>query len=335
MRRCRSKDGGDRIDVCLHVFHIDFLQNENIQMCAAAIHTKRMAPVPAIAVACGAGARDCGCKDGPVAFQHYWARKAGSSARLAWEPAPGNLYTEIGGPVDVVARTGRWLAWTTRRLTQRRERFLVIGGDHSCAIGTWVGAAEGLRAPLGLVWIDAHMDMHVPETSPSGSINGMALAALIGCGAPELTALSYGRGAIAPRNVCLIGARSFELEEAAFAKRHGIRVIGMDELHRRGIADACAEARAIAATGVAGYGVSLDLDVFDPADAPGVGTPARGGIRPSEFLDAWSDLTRSALCVGVEIVEYNPHRDQAGRTAQLLGELVAATVGEEKLQWAS
>jgi arginase len=211
----------------------------------------------------------------------------------------------------------------------------VIGGDHSCAIGTWIGVAEGLRAPLGLVWIDAHMDMHVPETSPSGAVNGMALAALVGYGAPQLTALSYGRGAIAPRNICLIGARSFEPEELAFAKRHRIRVIGMKELHRRGIADACGEARAIAGTGAAGYGVSLDLDVFDPVDAPGVGTPAPGGIRPSEFLEAWSELTRSARCLGVEIVEYNPHCDQAGRTAQLLGDLVAATAGEERLQWAS
>lgn len=311
-------------------------------MSAAAIQTERMAPIAAIAAACGVGARDRGCKDGPAAFQQYWARKKGSRAWLAWEPAPPNLYTEfaasdtqIGAPVDIVARTGRWLAWTTRRLTRRRERFLVIGGDHSCAIGTWIGAAEGVPGPLGLVWIDAHMDMHVPETSPSGAINGMALAALIGHGAPELTALSCGRGAIAPRNVCVIGARSFEPEELAFAKRHGIRVIAMKELHRRGVADACAEARAIAGTGVAGYGVSLDLDAFDPADAPGVGTQAPDGIRPSEFLDAWSDLTRSALCIGVEIVEYNPHRDQSGRTAQLLGKLVAATVGEERLQWAS
>lgn len=311
-------------------------------MSAAVIQTNRLAAVPTIAVACGVGARDCGCKDGPATFQQYWARKEGSSAWLDWEPAPSNLYTEfgasdtqIGEPVEVVARTGRWLAWITRRLSRRCERFLVIGGDHSCAIGTWIGAAEGVPGPLGLVWIDAHMDMHVPETSPSGAINGMALAALIGHGAPELTALSCGRGAIAPRNVCLIGARSFEPEEVAFARRHGIRVIGMKGLRQRGIADAFAEARAIAGTGVAGYGVSLDLDAFDPIDAPGVGTPAPGGIRPDEFLDAWSDLTRSALCVGVEIVEYNPHRDEGGRTAQLLGKLVAATVGEERLQWAS
>jgi arginase len=209
-----------------------------------------------------------------------------------------------------------------------------LGGDHSCAIGTWIGASQGLRGPLGLIWIDAHMDMHVPETSPSGAINGMALAVLLGYGAPALTALSRGRGAIAPRNICLIGARNFEPEEIAFAKRHGIRVIEMAELQQRGIADACAEARAIAGRGVAGYGISLDLDVFDPTDGPGVGTPAPGGIKPNQFFDAWIGLTRNGLCIGVEIVEYNPHRDRAGRTAQLLGDLVA-TIGEERLQWAS
>lgn len=304
-------------------------------MCAAAIPPNRMGPIAAIAAACGAGARDCGCADGPVAFQRYWARRSSTNVRLAWQPAPPDLYTEIGAPVDVVARTSHWLAWTTRRLTHALKPFLVIGGDHSCAIGTWIGASEGLRGPLGLIWIDAHLDMHVPETSPSGAMNGMALAVLLGYGAPKLTALSRRIGAIAPRNVCLIGARSFESEELAFAKRHGIRVIGMKELRRRGVADACAEARAIAGTGVAGYGVSLDLDVFDPADAPGVGTPARDGIRPSEFLDAWSNLTRSPLCIGVDIVEYNPHRDQGDRTAQLLGELVAAAFSEEALQRAS
>lgn len=299
-------------------------------MCAAATPLREMA---AIAAACGAGARDCGCRDGPATFQQHWTRNAATKCwRLVWEPTPAPLSAEAGTPLDSVARTGRWLAWTTRRLARSGKRFLVIGGDHSCAIGTWNGASEGLHGPLGLIWIDAHMDMHVPETTPSGAINGMALAALLGYGAPELTALSHRR-AIAPRNVCLIGARSFEPEEIEFAKRHSVRVIAMEELRRRGVSDACAEARAI--VGATRYGVSLDLDFFDPADAPGVGTPAPGGIRPGEFLDSWAKLTCSALCVGVEIVEYNPHRDRAGRTARLLDDLVAAIAGRESLQWAS
>jgi arginase len=249
---------------------------------------------------------------------------------------PEVICTDGGTPIDVIARTAGWLAGTTRRLKESGRRFLLIGGDHSCAIGTWSGAAGGLRrfGPLGLIWIDAHMDMHVPATTPSGAINGMPVAALLGYGAPELTGFFRGRSAITPNRVCLVGARSFEPEEIAFARRHGVRVIGMDELSRRGIEGACAEARAIAGGGVAGYGVSLDLDAFDPADAPGVGTPEPDGIRASEFLEAWADLTCSSLCVGAEIVEYNPYRDQAGRTARLIGTLVTATVREERLRWA-
>jgi arginase family enzyme len=149
-----------------------------------------------------------------------------------------------------------------------------------------------------------------------------------------LIGLAGCRAAIDPRHICLVGARSFEPEEIAFARKHDVRVISMDEVARRGIDDALAEARAIASQGVAGYGVSLDLDAFDPADAPGVGTPAPGGIRASEFLNGWTDLTRGTACWGIEIVEYNPHRDQEERTARLISTLVAATVREERMQWA-
>jgi len=115
-------------------------------MCAAAITPKPVPIVAAIPVACGVGALDPGCKDGPAAFRQYWARHACSRyAALAWEPAPGNLYMEDGTPLEIVARTSRWLAWTTRRVTQRGKRFLVIGGDQSCAIGTWSGASDALR----------------------------------------------------------------------------------------------------------------------------------------------------------------------------------------------
>src|SRR5262249_1212347 len=124
--------------------------------------------------------------------------------------------------------------------------------------------------------------------------------------------------------------RSCELEEVDFAARHGIRVIGMEEISRRGIEDVCGEARTIADSGTAAYGVSLDLDAFDPADTPGVGTPEEGGIRASEFLPAWAHLTSSPRCVGIEIVEYNPHRDRADRTARLMSGPRAPAVREEQ-----
>ena len=301
-------------------------------MCAASVGLKR---IPAIAVECGAGARDPGCKDGPASFRRRWERSH-RDAHLLWKPAPKDLCRDGAAPLDAVAQTSQWLATTTRRLTKSGAFFLAIGGDHSLAVGTWSGVARAMRGsgPLGLVWIDAHMDMHVPETTHSGAINGMPVAALLGYGSPKLTALAGGPPALAPEHVCLVGARSFEPEEVVFAKRHGVRVIGMDEVARRGVADALAEARAIATRGTAGYGVSLDLDAFDPIEAPGVGTPAPDGIRARDFLGAWGDLAHDPACRAVEFVEFNPHRDESGRTGELLGTLVAATVREERLRWA-
>jgi arginase len=216
----------------------------------------------------------------------------------------------------------------TQELVAGDERFLVIGGDHSCAIGTWSGVAAAWRdvGPLGLIWIDAHMDMHVPETSHSGAIHGMPVACLLGYGACKLTSIAGTRPALASEHLCLLGVRSFESEEAELAERLGVRVIGMDEVRARGIAAALAEAKAIATDGTAGFGISLDLDVFDPADAPGVGTPEPGGVRAAAFLDAWERLGRDLRCPGLEIAEYSPSRDKRGRTARLMTALVSAWV---------
>jgi arginase len=294
-----------------------------------------MRPVVAVSAACGAGALDPGCEAGPAVFQQYWDRGGRlTDAKLTWEQMPQGVCTGET-PLDAVARTGRWLAETTRRLAEGNRRLVVIGGDHSCAIGTWSGVSMALRplGSVGLIWIDAHMDMHLPATTHSGAVNGMPVAALVGHGAPELIGLAGGRSAIDPRHICLVGARSFESEETAFASKHKIRVIGMDEVARCGVEDALAEAREIASGGIAGFGVSLDLDAFDPTDAPGVGTPEPGGIRVNDFLGLWSNLIRGAACRGVEIVEYNPRHDQGNRTARLMTRLVATIVGGER-QWA-
>lgn len=305
-------------------------------MRAAASAKSQVRPVVAVAAACGAGARDQGCADGPAAIRRYWDRYRYSELTgLVWEQMPEGICAGAS-PLQAVAGANRWLAEVTRGLVQHDRRFVVVGGDHSCAIGTWSGVSAALRPfdPLGLIWIDAHTDMHTPETTHSGAINGMPIAVLLGHGAPELTRIAGGRSAIDPRHICLVGARSFEPEEVMFARKHGVRVIDMNEVARRGIGDAIAEARSIAGRAKAGFGVSLDLDAFDPVDAPGVGTPASGGIRAPEFLDLWLDLIASPACRGIEIVEYNPWRDRGERTARLLSTLMTAVVGEERKQWA-
>jgi arginase len=304
----------------------------------AALRVESPPNIPTVAVASGAGALDSGCFHGPAAFQRYWYRnRCDRFAQLDWNSTPYDLHAGWFRPIDLVARTAGWLAGITHHLAEIDCRFLVIGGDHSCAIGTWAGVATTMEhsGPFGLIWIDAHMDMHVPETSHSGAINGMPVAVLLGHGAPELTGLTNSRDVIDARHICLLGARSFESEEIAFAKRLGVRVIDMTEISKRGLEDAFAEARAIAVDNTAEFGISLDLDAFDPAEAPGVGTPAPGGIHPSEFVDEWAVLTRHPHCRGIEIVEYNPLHDKADRTARLMSSLVTAAVAEDKLLWAS
>lgn len=281
--------------------------------------------IAAVEVAIGAGAKDPGCRDGPAGFHHHAEPELRAlGVALAWRHMPKSVHDASGPPLNVVASAARWTAGVTRGLAAEGERFLVVGGDHSCAIGTWSGVADALRpsGALGLIWIDAHMDMHVPETSHSGAINGMPVAALLGHGASQLTSIAQSGAAIDPRHLCLIGARSFEPEEVEFAQRHGVRVIDMPEVKRRGLKAVLAEAHAIATRGTAGYGVSLDLDAFDPVEAPGVGTPAQDGIHALEFMAPWSAVVEDPVCVGIEVVEYNPARDSALRTARLMQDLV-------------
>jgi arginase len=212
---------------------------------------------------------------------------------------------------------------------------LVLGGDHSCAIGTWKGIARALapRGPLGLVWLDAHLDAHTPATTPSGMLHGMPVACLLGHGDPRL-ALDR-RQALDPRRICMVGARSFEAEEAALLNRLGVRVFPMRELKRRGLGEVMEEALAIARDGAGGYGVSLDLDALDPRDAPGVGIAVRGGIRASELRRALARLGRDPALGALEIAEYNPYCDRNGVTARLVAEIIESLLAPDERRLAS
>jgi arginase len=204
------------------------------------------------------------------------------------------------------------------------ERIAVLSGDHSCAIGTWRGVARTLDGPLGLIWIDAHMDAHTTETSPSGQWHGMPVAALLGKGG-----LGGGAATVRPEHMCLIGVRSFEPDEQALLERLGVRVILMEEVRRIGFEAAMAEAVAIASTGTAGYGLSIDLDGLDPSDAPGVGSPVVGGVRGADLLAALTDLQADPHFKALEVAEYNPVIDVEQRTLQLVLQIINQISGAE------
>ncbi|MGH8582369.1 MAG: arginase [Gammaproteobacteria bacterium] len=284
-----------------------------------------------IGAPCGLGALDPGCALGPAVV-----RAAGLATRLreqglaaAWGPAERSLVPcDASDRWDAIARFNRVLAQAVTSVLCAGERFIVVGGDHSCAVGTWSAVAECLRpqGSLGLVWIDAHMDSHTPSTSPSGAAHGMPLACLLGYGEPRLTGLLAPGAKLHPAQVCLVGVRSFEPEEARLLETLGVRVIVMDEIRRYGVRWALAEAMAIATRETAALGISIDLDALDPVDAPGVGTPVPDGLDAHDLLAALA--MRDADLCGLEIAEYNPVRDPDRRTARLVVELAAAAFGK-------
>ena len=212
---------------------------------------------------------------------------------------------------------------------------LLMGGDHSLAVGSVSGVAEFCRRKgekIGLVWIDAHTDINTPETSPSGNVHGMPLAALLGLG-PEPLAKIYGYAPkIDPENVVLIGIRDIDAAERENIRRGGVtHVYTMRDIDERGMRAVMEEALSAAASGTAGYHVSLDMDWIDPEDAPGVGTPVRGGATYREAHLAMEILADHGRLLSFELVEVNPVIDEHNRTADLAVELACSAFGKKIL----
>jgi arginase len=212
---------------------------------------------------------------------------------------------------------------------------LLLGGDHSLAVGSVSGVAEFYRRrgeKIGLVWIDAHTDINTPETSPSGNVHGMPLAALLGLG-PEALGNLYGYSPkIAPENTVIIGVRDIDATERANIHRAGItEVYTMRDIDERGMRTVMEEALRAAGRGTAGYHLSLDMDWIDPEDAPGVGTPVRGGATYREAHLAMEILADHGRLVSFEIVEVNPVIDEHNRTADLAVELACSAFGKKIL----
>ena len=211
---------------------------------------------------------------------------------------------------------------------------LVLGGDHSIAIGSVAGSAchfakEGRS--LGLLWFDAHGDANTVETTPSGNIHGMALAVVLGVGDPDLVNVGGRAPKVLPRNTALIGIRDLDPGEREFLKKSGVNVYTMRDLDERGMRDVVDEAVGIASDGTAGIHLSFDLDVVDPEDAPGTGTPVWGGITYREAHLAMELLADRAQIVAVDLVEVNPVLDTQKMTGILAAELAQSMLGKRIL----
>ncbi len=212
---------------------------------------------------------------------------------------------------------------------------LVLGGDHSLAAGTVSGVSEFYRRrkqKIGLLWIDAHADINAPETSPSGNVHGMPLAALLGLGPEPLSRIFDSTPKVASENTVLIGVRTIDAAERENIRRAGMtEVYTMRDIDERGMRAVMEEALRSAGHGTAGYHVSLDMDWIDPEDAPGVGTPVRGGATYREAHLAMEILADHGRMLSFEIVEVNPVIDEHNRTADLAVELACSAFGKKIL----
>ena len=221
--------------------------------------------------------------------------------------------------------TSRRIATLVARAAREDSVPVVLGGDHSVALGTLAGLAE-VHGPGGTIWIDAHGDLNSPDTSPSGNVHGMVLAAVLGLAGDRFRGDGWGLPAVAPGRVALVAVRSLDDGEREVLRELDAKVFTMSDVDRLGIERAIRESL----THVAGPGfvhVSLDMDAMDPEVAPGVGTPVRGGLSYREAHLAMELIAESGLASSLDVVEVNPILDRENETAQLAVELVASALG--------
>ncbi|WP_257352334.1 arginase [Pseudalkalibacillus decolorationis] len=205
---------------------------------------------------------------------------------------------------------------------------LILGGDHSMAIGSLAGIARH-HDNLGVIWYDAHGDLNTGDTSPSGNIHGMPLAISLGIGDEQLTQISGYGPKIKPENIVIIGARSLDEGERELIREKGIKVFTMHEIDKMGMTKVMQEAIEYASNGTDGVHLSLDLDGLDPAEAPGVGTPVLGGISYRESHLAMEMLAEADILTSAEFVEVNPILDDKNKTATVAVGLVGSLFGEK------
>jgi arginase len=239
------------------------------------------------------------------------------------------LYPESqGSNEEKLAKLNKSISEHTEYWTKASQPFLLIGGDHSCAMGTWGGVLNGLRQPsqFGLLWLDAHMDAHTFATSPSGNIHGMPVAALLGKADEKLAKMYPGSGFVKPENLILVGVRNYELGEYELLKQAGVEIVFADQVN--GLAPVLIKAIDKLSLSCQAIGISIDLDLIDPEDAPGVETPALGGINARELLAALRLINRHPKVCGLELSEFTPEKDYNNKTLRLMKAIVEAFYGE-------
>jgi arginase len=240
-------------------------------------------------------------------------------------PAPGERLRYLGALVEV----NRALARQVAAVVDEGSFPLVLGGDHSLAIGSVGGLARGRR--IGMIWVDAHADFNTADTTPSGNIHGMTVAALTGRGHPALTGLHGFTPVLRDADVALVGIRDVDPLERLALRDSGIHIFTMHDVDRRGLATVMEEAIGRVTAETDGFHVSFDMDALDPSEAPGGGTPVLGGVFYREAHLAMELVSESAMLIGLDLVEVNPILDERNATAELAVQFALSALGKRIL----
>lgn len=238
-------------------------------------------------------------------------------AEALYEPAADDKLRYLQALIDI----NRELTAMVQAACQNQHFPLILGGDHSLSIGSVRGVAY--QRKIGLIWIDAHGDFNTDQTTPSGNIHGMSLAALTGRGHAALAA-----PIIADTNVVLVGARDVDEQERVLLRESGVQIFSMHDIDRLGMAAVMERAIQAASQGTQGFHVSLDLDALDPDEAPGVGTPVTGGLTYREAHLAMELIASSHKMLGLDLVEVNPILDSHNRTAERAVQFALSGLGK-------
>jgi arginase len=244
---------------------------------------------------------------------------------------PGKEYARY---LKEIASTCARLAASVEQAMDRSRFPIVLGGDHSIGVGTVAGVARHFARhgkKLGLIWIDAHADMNTPVSSPSGNVHGMPLACIAGKGPKELVRMAGTVPMVAPANIAMVGLRDVDSMERGEVKGAGVHAFTMRDIDERGLRQVIGQAVEAASAGTAGFHVSFDLDSIDPREAPGVGTPVRGGLTYREAHLALELICDAHGMTSLELVEVNPVLDISNRTAELAVELALSALGKRIL----
>jgi len=232
--------------------------------------------------------------------------------------------------LEPIVRVCEELAKVVTETLEAGEFPLVLGGDHSIALGSIAGVTR-MHKNVGVIWIDAHADFNTYETTPSGNIHGMILAASVGIGESRLANMGGWSPKVNKQNIVIVGARDLDPNEQVRLRDHAIRVFTMSDIDQKGISDVMRQAITIAGQGNDGIHLSLDMDALDPKEAPGVGTPVKGGLTYREAHLAMEMIADSRQLVAMDVVEVNPILDRENATALLAVELVLSALGKKIL----